>query len=61
MTMTTDLTKLKASVTSLKEAAFQAGKAQGLDMRHREHFEGIYDEANSAFLDELLELLQGAE
>jgi hypothetical protein len=59
--MTTDLKNLKASVTLLKDAAFQAGKAQGLDMRHREHFEGLYDEANSAFLDELIELLQGAE
>ena len=58
MVKTIDLRNLKASVTMLEAAAFQAGKAQAMDMRHRNHFQGLQSEAHSAFLDQLIEMLQ---
>lgn len=58
---TVDLRKLKESVNLLDDAAFQAGKAQSMDMRHRNHFQGLHDEARSIFLDQLISLSQEVE
>lgn len=56
MPMTTKMMTLKEAVTTLESAAFQSGKAQSMDMTHRQHFQDIHDEAKSAFLDYLIDI-----
>lgn len=58
--MKTDEVKdLMTFVYSLEAAAFQHGKAQNMDMKNRDYFKGLHEDAKSEFLDRVIELVQG--
>lgn len=51
-------TRVKKAAIEMTNAAYEDGKAQILDMRHREFFRNILDEKKSAFFNSLIDALE---